>query len=123
MKITLDKGAHMPERAHDSDAGIDIRAIGDHVIPAYGSRTIKTGVHIQLPHVKQNITSTGLIDEGYTGELIVKLYNHGRSAYTVRDGDKITQLVIIPVAYEPLEVVEDLDDSERGDGGFGSTGR
>lgn len=136
MKITLDKGAHMPQRSHDSDAGIDIRAIGDHVIPAYGSRTIKTGVHIQLPHgyaglfvsksglnVKQNITSTGLIDEGYTGELIVKLYNHGRSAYTVRDGDKITQLVIIPVAYEPLEVVEDLDDSERGDGGFGSTGR
>lgn len=136
MKIALDKGAHMPERAHDTDAGIDIKAIGDHVIPAYGSRVIKTGVHVQLPHgyaglfasksglnVKQNITSTGLIDEGYTGELIVKLYNHGRSAYTVHDGDKITQLVIIPVAYERLEVVEDLDDSERGDGGFGSTGR
>lgn len=136
MKITLDKGAHMPERAHDTDAGIDIRAIGAHVIPAYGSQVIKTGVHVQLPHgyaglfvsksglnIKQNITSTGLIDEGYTGELIVKLYNHGRSAYTVHDGDKITQLVLIPVAYEPLEVVEDLDDSERGDGGFGSTGR
>lgn len=136
MKITLDKGAHMPERAHDTDAGIDIRAIGEHVIPAYGSRVIKTGVHIQLPHgyaglfvsksglnIKQNITSTGLIDEGYTGELIVKLYNHGRSAYTVRDGDKITQLVIIPVAYEPLEVVDSLDDSERGGDGFGSTGR
>lgn len=136
MKIMLDNGAHMPERAHDTDAGIDIKAMGEHVIPAYGSRVIKTGVHVQLPHgyaglfvsksglnVKQNITSTGLIDEGYTGELIVKLYNHGRSAYVVHDGDKITQLVIIPVAYEPLEVADSLDDSERGEGGFGSTGR
>lgn len=136
MKIMLDNGAHMPERAHDTDAGIDIKAMGEHVIPAYGSRVIKTGVHVQLPHwyaglfvsksglnVKQNITSTGLIDEGYTGELIVKLYNHGRSAYVVHDGDKITQLVIMPVEYEPLEVVDSLDDSERGDDGFGSTGR
>lgn len=49
MKITLDKGAHMPERAHATDAGIDIRAMGEHVIPAYGSRVIKTGVHGQLP--------------------------------------------------------------------------
>lgn len=136
MKIMLDNGAHMPERAHDTDAGIDIKAMGEHIIPAYGSRVIKTGVHVQLPHgyaglfisksglnVKQNITSTGLIDEGYTGELIVKLYNHGRAAYVVHDGDKITQLVILPVAYEALEVVGSLDDSERGDGGFGSTGR
>ena len=136
MRITLDKGAHMPERAHDTDAGIDIKAIGEHVIPAHGSQVIKTGVHVQLPHcygglfvsksglnVSENVCSTGLIDEGYTGELIVKLYNHGRSDYTVHDGDKITQLVIIPVAYEPLEVVDSIDGGERGDGGFGSTGR
>lgn len=136
MKIMLDNGAHMPERAHDTDAGIDIKAMGEHVIPAYGSRVIKTGVHVQLPHgyaglfvsksglnVKQNVTSTGLIDEGYTGELIVKLYNHGRASYVVHDGDKITQLVIIPVAYEGLDVVDSLDASERGEGGFGSTGR
>lgn len=136
MKIKLDAGAFMPVRAHDTDAGMDIKAIGEHVIPAHGSQVIKTGVHVQLPHghaglfvsksglnVKQNICSTGLIDEGYTGELIVKLYNHGSSAYTVHEGDKITQLAVIPVAYEPLEVVDSLDDSERGDDGFGSTGR
>lgn len=136
MKIKLDEGAFTPVRAHDTDAGMDIKAIGEHVIPAHGSQVIKTGVHVQLPHgyaglfvsksglnVKQNICSTGLIDEGYTGELIVKLYNHGSSAYTVHEGDKITQLVVIPVAYEPLEVVDSLDDSERGDDGFGSTGK
>ena len=136
MKIKLDRGAFMPVRAHDTDAGMDIKAIGEHVIPAHGSQVIKTGVHEQLPHgyaglfvsksglnVKQNICSTGLIDEGYTGELIVKLYNHGSSAYTVHEGDKITQLVVIPVAYEPIEVVDSLDDSERGSDGFGSTGK
>lgn len=136
MKIKLDKGAHMPERAHDTDAGIDIKAIGEHIISPHNSQVIKTGVHVQLPHgyagllvsksglnVNENITSTGLIDEGYTGELIVKLYNHGRYTYTVHDGDKVTQLVIIPVAYEPLELVDSIDGGERGDGGFGSTGR
>lgn len=136
MKITLDKGAHMPERAHDTDAGIDIKAIGEHVIPAHGSQVIKTGVHVQLPHgygglfvsksglnVRENVCSTGLVDEGYTGELIVKLYNHGSSDYTVHDGDKITQLVVIPVAFEPLELVDSIGGGERGDGGFGSTGK
>jgi len=136
MKIKLDKDAFMPVRAHDTDAGADLRSPIDTVIPAMGARVIDTGVHIQLPHgyvgmlksksglnVKHGITSEGVIDEGYTGELIVKLYNHGSSAYTVHEGDKITQLVVIPVAYEPLEVVDSLDDSERGDDGFGSTGK
>lgn len=136
MKITLDKGAHMPERAHDTDAGIDLKALEGGVIPQHDSCVFRTGVHIELPHgyagllvsksglnVKHDITSTGLIDEGYTGEILVKLYNHSDSYFVVNEGDKITQLVIIPVAYERLEVVEDLDDSERGDGGFGSTGR
>lgn len=136
MRITLDKGAHMPERAHDTDAGIDLKALEGGVIPQHDSLVFRTGVHIELPHgyagllvsksglnVKHDITSTGLIDEGYTGEILVKLYNHSDSYFVVNEGDKITQLVIIPVAYERLEVVEDIDDSERGDGGFGSTGR
>lgn len=136
MKIMLDKGAHTPERAHDTDAGIDIKALGGYAIFPHDSQVIKTGVHVQLPHgyaglfisksglnIKHDITSTGLIDEGYTGELIVNLYNHGRDIYRVHDGDKITQLVIIPVAYEPIEVVDSIDGGERGDGGFGSTGR
>lgn len=137
MKIKLDNGAYMPTRAHDTDAGLDIRSMENKMVQAHSYATFRTGVHIQLPEdcagllvsksglcVRNNITSTGLIDEGYDGEIIVKLFNHGWDDYQVRIGDKISQLVIIPVRYEPVELVEDLEqDSERGSGGFGSTGR
>ena len=73
--------------------------------------------------MKFNLTSTGLIDEGYTGEICVKLYNHGTEPYMVYVGDKISQLVVIPVRYEEVELVQDLEETERGDKGFGSSGR
>lgn len=136
MKIKLDRGAFVPERAHATDAGADLRSPVGTVIPAMGSRTIDTGVHIQLPHgyvgmlksksglnVMHGITSEGVIDEGYTGPIKAKLYNHGDEPYKIERGDKITQLVVIPVAYEPLEAVDSLDGSERGSDGFGSTGK
>lgn len=136
MKIKLDEGAYMPERAHVTDAGLDLRAKESKIIPARGFAIFRTGVHVQLPrgtagvlvsksglNVKHNLTSTGLIDEGYTGEIVVKLYNHGHTYYKVKAGDKISQLVIIPVFNKPLEVVDDLDESDRGNNGFGSTGR
>lgn len=137
MKIKLDEGAYMPERAHKTDAGMDIRANEFGYIAPNSSHVFHTGVHIKLPegtaglfvsksglNVKHNITSTGLIDEGYDGELIVKLYNHSPDeSYIVYKGDKITQLVIIPVMYEPIEIVDDLEQvSDRGSAGFGSTG-
>ena len=136
MKIKLDPNAYLPERAHPTDAGLDIKSPGPHIVPAGGSAVIHTGVHIQLPentaglfvsksglNVKHGITSTGLIDEGYTGEIVVKLYNHTDEAYFVGKGHKVSQLVVIPVIYEPVEVVDDLDGgTERGDNGFGSTG-
>lgn len=136
MKIKLDAGAFTPVRAHDTDAGADLRSPIDVVVPARSSRVIDTGVHIQLPHgyvgmlksksglnVKHGITSEGVIDEGYTGQIKVKLYNHSNKTYGIERGDKITQLVIIPCAYVDFDLVDDLDDSERGDDGFGSTGR
>lgn len=137
MKITLDKGAHMPERAHDTDAGIDLRTPVAVTVPAHGSVVVDTGVHVQLPantvgmlksksglNVKHGITSEGVIDVGYTGSIKVKLYNHTPYPYAFNAGDKITQLVILPLAYVgELEQVSELDDSDRGDGGFGSTGR
>lgn len=136
MKIKLDKGAFIPVRAHGTDAGADLRSPIDTVVPAMGSRVIDTGVHIQLPHgyvgmlksrsglnVKYGITSECVIDEGYTGKIMVKLYNHSNYPYTVMRGDKITQLVIVPCEYVDFEVVDKLDDSERGDNGYGSTGR
>lgn len=136
MKIMIDNGAYMPTRAHSTDAGLDIYAKEGQIVQAKESATFDTGVHIQLPpgtagllvsksglNVKHGITSTGLIDEGYTGSIKVKLYNHSGYDYRVEAGDKISQLVILPVCSPELEVVESLEDTERGVGGFGSTGR
>ena len=136
MKIKLDKGAYMPTRAHDTDAGLDLYAMERAYIAARSGAKIDTGVHIQLPpgtagllvsksglNVKHHLTSTGLIDEQYTGSIAVKLYNHGWNGYYVEEGDKVSQLVIIPVLKPELELVDELEETERGDGGFGSTGR
>jgi len=137
MKVILDKGAILPSRAHSIDAGLDLFSPIDMMIPAHGSRTIDTGVHVELPpsragviisksglNVKHDLTSTGLIDEGYTGSIRVKIYNHGPNSYMVHRKDKISQLVVVPVDYVSVEQVDHFDsDSERGEAGFGSTGR
>lgn len=137
MKVMLDEGAFAPIRAHSTDAGLDLRAKRAIRVPAGGSAIIATGVHIELPHgccgllvsksglnIKHDITSTGLLDEGYVGEIMVKLFNHGTDSYQVEAGDKVSQLVVIPVLYEVVEIVESLDmDTERGENGFGSTGK
>jgi len=136
MKIKLDEGAYPLERAHPTDAGLDIRAPEDcYVRPANGGKIIHTGVHVQLPpgtcglivsksglNINRDITSTGLIDEGYTGEIVVKLYNNGYFDYFVHRGDKIAQLVILPCFYEDVEIVDEIEGGPRGDAGFGSTG-
>ena len=75
-------------------------------------------------NVNHGITSTGLIDEGYTGEILVKLYNNSDENYLVHAGDKISQLVVIPVFYGGIHIVDSLDENtERGDKGFGSSGK
>lgn len=136
MKIKLDPMAWIPERAHDTDAGLDLKSPINITVPARGSVIIDTGVHIQLPpgtcgmlksksglNVKHGITSEGVIDEGYTGSIVVKLYNHTFDDYHVNIGDKISQLVIVPILTPELEFVDELNGGERGDNGFGSTGR
>lgn len=137
MNIYVEKGAYMPDRAHKTDAGLDIRARKTRLVKAHSGTLFHTGLHVQLPHgtagllvsksglnVEYGITSTGLIDEGYTGEIIVKLYNHSDENYLVTAGDKISQLVVIPVLYEDIHIVDSLDENtERGDKGFGSSGK
>lgn len=73
-------------------------------------------------NVNHNITSEGVIDMGYTGSIVVKLYNHGKEDYQVNAGDKISQLVILPILTPSLELADKLEETERGDNGFGSTG-
>lgn len=136
MNIYVEKGAYVPERAHKTDAGLDVKSCENRLIKAHRGALLRTGLHVQLPHgtagllvsksglnVKRGITSTGLIDEGYTGEILVKLYNHSDYDYYVNAGDKISQLVVIPVLYEDINLCDSLyENTERGDKGFGSTG-
>lgn len=136
MRIKLDVGAFAPERAHRQDAGLDIKSPFDATVEAGGSVVIETGVHVEVPfgyvgmlksksglNVRHGITSEGVIDSGYTGSIRVKLYNHSDRDYTVHKGDKITQLIILPVMLDSIEIVDEIRGYERGDNGFGSTGR
>lgn len=136
IRIVLDDGAYAPIRAHETDAGLDLRTPSDVTVPAKGSVTIDTGVHVELPrgtvgflksksglNVKDSILSEGVIDVGYTGSIRVKLYNHGNDSRVFLAGDKITQLVILPCYTPEMILVNDLEKTERGNGGFGSTGR
>ena len=136
MKIVLDTGAKMPTRAHETDAGLDLYARETRILRAMSNARFDTGVHVELPagtvgmiksksglNVNHGLTCEGVIDAGYTGSIVVKLYNHTLDEYEVRAGDKIGQLVILPILTPPLELVESLEETERGNGGFGSTGR
>ena len=137
VKVKLQPGATLPKHGHDSDAGWDLCAKEDFVVPAGGHAVHDTGVHMAVPegycgllvsksglNVKHSLTSTGLLDAGYTGPIIVKLYSEdtGRD-YMFKAGDKISQIVILPIPKVELEVVAELDETERGDGRMGSTGR
>ena len=136
MRIKLDNGAYLPTRAYQTDAGLDLYARETQIIPAKESAVFDTGVHIELPqgttgflksksglNVKHGITGEGVIDVGYTGSIKVKLYNNSGYDYKVNKGDKIIQLVILPILLPELEVVDELDEQGRGNNGFGSSGR
>ena len=136
MNIILDNGAFMPEFAHKTDAGADLRSPVCSTVPARGSAVIDTGVHVEIPegyvgilksksglNVKHDLIGTGTIDSGYSGSILVKLYNLGDTDYQILRGDKIIQMVILPCVYCEFTQVEKFAETERGDGGFGSTGR
>ena len=136
MKIVLEKGAYKPYKAHPEDAGFDLMAREGQIVPAHGSATFDTGVHIEIPsgyvgflksksglNVKHGITSEGVIDAGYTGSICVKLYNNTQIPYMVEKGDKITQLVILQNYSDEHEDVDSHDEPAHGTNGFGSSGR
>lgn len=136
VKVKLDEGAYLPERAHDTDAGADIRTPRGFVVPARGAATIRTGVHVQLPsgtvgilksksglNVNHDIVGEGVIDEGYDGEIVVKLHNLGQIPHRFDAGDKVIQLLVMPVEYCGFVEADEIDGGDRGSDGFGSTGR
>ena len=126
----------MPGFAHKTDAGADLRSPVYAVVPARGNTVIDTGVHVEIPegytiflksksglNVKHNLIGEGVVDALYTGSIKVKLYNLGDTDYQILRGDKIIQMVILPCAYCEFTQVDKFAETERGDGGFGSTGR
>ena len=135
MKIMIDAGARMPERAHPQDAGLDLFSREEQIILPGESAVFDTGVHVELPpgtfgklesksglNVKYSVVSCGgVIDCGYTGSIAVKLYNLGDKPYMVRKGQKIVQMIVQPYLAPELEVVGELSETDRGSSGFGST--
>lgn len=130
--------AKLPEYAHEGDAGLDLFSVDDLIILPGESKLIKTGIQMELPKdteaqvrprsglaLKNQITvlnTPGTIDEGYRGEVGVILINHGKEQFHVEKGMKIAQMVIKPVLKVSIKEVEELSDTTRGGGGFGSTG-
>jgi dUTP pyrophosphatase len=128
-----------PSRSRSGDAGYDLRATERVSIPQEGRRLVGTGIAVALPegvaglvtprsglaieHGLTLLNAPGLIDPNYRGEIKVILHNTSERRYTVEIGDRVAQLLLVPYWAPELEVVEALPESERGAGGFGSSGR
>ena len=138
----IGKDIPLPFYATPGSAAMDLHACIDEAvaIPSGGRRMIPTGLAIALPSpdyvalvyarsglgIKHGVAPAncvGVIDSDYRGEIIVGLQNSGESEFTVRPGDRIAQLMIAPVVRANLQMVEELDETARGAGGFGSTGK
>lgn len=138
IKIELLNGATVPSYAREGDAGADLVANEPAIVPAGSRALVKTGIKIAIPAgyvglvhprsglaLKSGITvlnTPGTIDAGYRGEVGVILFNTTAEDFQVLVGDRIAQLVIQQVSIASFEVVESLDETSRGVGGFGSTG-
>ena len=136
MRVKLQPGAVPPTRAHSTDAGLDLYAMHGGCVKAGQTATFHTGVHVQLPKgtagvllpksglmTRKDILTFGLVDEGYDGEIMVHMFNEGTTDQTIKAGDKISQMIVVPVLYEPVEIVDSITGGDRGSSGFGSTGR
>lgn len=136
MKIKLDPDATMPTRAHTTDAGLDLYAAENVRIWPHSWKAVETGVHVAIPKgyvglltsksglMRHNgLTCRGTIDSGYTGTIQAVMFNHSDVHVQIPKGNKVTQLVILPIITPELELVDELEETDRGDGGFGSTGR
>ena len=136
LKVMLDPGAYMPTRAHDRDAGLDLYTPERVVLFPNSQTSVDLGVHIQIPKgyvglitsksglMAQGITCRGTIDSGYTGSIKAVMYYSGSGERKIFEaGQKLTQLVILPCVLAELLQVDRLEDTDRGDNGFGSIGR
>jgi dUTP pyrophosphatase len=133
----LDPAAKLPVRAHEGDAGLDLCALEGTTIGAGERGVVGTGIAIAVPYghvglildrsglaAKEGITNLGgVIDAGYRGEWKVIMLNTSDKPYEVAAGERIAQILVVPIALPDVCEVSELDDTMRGDGHFGSTGR
>ena len=132
------EGLSLPAYATQGSAGMDVLSAEDVTLPPRGRHAVATGLSVAIPQgyeiqvrprsglaFKHGITvpnTPGTIDSDYRGELKVLLINHGDADFPIERGDRIAQLVLAPVTQAAWSEVEELDDTARGSGGFGSTG-
>jgi len=135
--MKLDESAILPSKANQSDAGYDLYALEDCIIQSGHRGLVRTGIAMAIPlsHVgliwprsglaiKAGLdVLAGVVDSGYRGEICIVLQNHSNSDYTIRAGDRAAQILIQKVSSVKINVVDHLDSSDRGDGGFGSSGK
>ena len=137
INTVIEPGAFAPSRAHRNDAAIDLCSKYDGIVKPHSYEFFDTGVHIEIPkgncglivsrsglNKNYGITSTGLIDPGYTGSIGVVLHNDGDKPFEVHAGDRISQLVFLECKMFSLELasMDSMDESDRGINGWGSTG-
>jgi dUTP pyrophosphatase len=136
MKIVMDEGATLPTQGSIGSAGYDLYAMEPTVIEARGWNKVKTGVHMMIPRGQvgilshrsglngsQGLQAYGVIDSDYRGEIVVTLFNQAPYRdYKIQKGDRIAQIVFMDVNNCTFEVVDDLNNTDRGEGGHGSTG-
>jgi dUTP pyrophosphatase len=129
--------AYPPTKGSVKAAGYDLKSAYDCTVPARGKALVDTGIKVQLPEgcygriaprsglaVKNFIdVGAGVVDEDYRGVIKVVLFNHSDSAFEVKSGDRIAQFICEQIYYPDLEEVKELTETERGEGGFGSTGK
>ena len=136
--LRSDPAAQLPVYAHPGDAGMDVRSIEELTLAPGARALVHTGLVLMLPPdaeaqvrprsglaLKHGVTvlnTPGTIDAGYRGEVGVILINLGAEPFTVEKGMKIAQIVVSPVAQAEIVEVESVDETDRGSGGFGSTG-
>ncbi|MEE6503112.1 hypothetical protein FKM82_004740 [Ascaphus truei] len=133
----LSDNAFTPTRGSAKAAGYDLYSAYDYVVPAMDKAVVKTDIQIAIPHgcygrvaprsglaAKHFIdVGAGVVDEDYRGNVGVVLFNFGKEAFEVKKGDRVAQLICERILYPELEELKDLEDTERGAGGFGSTGQ
>jgi len=139
----LTETAKLPTKAHEEDAGYDLYADEEKIIPAQSRESVHTGIAIELPDLQEENKEIyvriaprsglsvksgidifgGVIDRGYTGELVVCMFNSSKEEFKVNKGDKIAQMIPTIIYKDNLVEVTELQESKRGEKGFGSSGK